>query len=142
MITYKEIQKAKKNTLYQYTKIEYKDDEPIEIVEFFDRKKCYIDKVVRHYNQYGIPVYKKVEDVRKSIKKLTDFEYNKPVIIIGRYYKVTIIRESRNIVVRNSGGKLLKYFDRDSSPISTDKIYIISYNDTTRMEEGYFNGWN
>ena len=140
MITYKDIQKAKKNTLYQYTKIEYKDDEPIEIVEFFNHKKYYINKVIKYNNQYGAEVYKKVEDVRKSIKRLTDFEYNKPVIIIGRYYKVTIIRESRNIVVRNVGGNLLKYFDRDNPPISTDKTYIISYNDTTRMEEGYFNG--
>lgn len=140
MITYKEIQKAKKNTLYQYTKIEYKDDEPIEIVEFFDHKKYYINKVIKYYNQYGAEAYKKVEDVRKSIKRLTDFEYNKPVIIIGRYYKITIIRESRNIVVRNVGGNLFKYFNRDNPPINTDKTYIISYNDTTKMEEGYFNG--
>lgn len=136
-ITLERVLKAKKLYLYKYTKIEYEDQEPIEIVEFFDHTKCYIDKVIKYYNQYGVPLYKKVEDVRKSIKKLTDFEYNKPVIIQGKNYKVTIYTESRNIVVRNNGGNRLKYLEE---PYLGDKFYIISYEDTERDERRYFYG--
>lgn len=135
-ITLQRVLKAKRIYLYKYTKIEYEGKEPIEIVEFFDKKRCYIDKVVRHYNQYGAVVYKKVEDVRKSIKKLTDFEYNKPVIIKGKNYKVTIYTESRNIVMHNTGGCRLKYLEE---PYVGDRYYIISYEDTERDERRYFN---
>lgn len=135
-ITLERVLRAKRLYLYKYTKIEYEGKEPIEIVEFFDHKKYYIDKVVNSYNQYGVPAYKKVEVMRKFIKKLTDFEYNKPVIIIGKNYKVSIWTESRNIVMHNTGGCTMKYFEE---PYLGDKFYIISYSDTEREERRYFN---
>lgn len=135
-ITLERVLRAKKRYVYQYTKIEYEGKKPIEIVEYFDKNRYYIDKVVRDYNPQGIPFYKPVKNVRNDIKKLTDF--NKPVIIKGKYFTVTIIRESRNIVVRNNGGNCLKYFKEE--PYVGDKYYIISYSDTERDERRYFNG--
>lgn len=133
-ITLERVLRAKRRYMYQYTKIEYNGEKTIELVEYFDKKRYYIDKVVSHYNQYGVPVYKSVKNVRDAIKKLTDF--NKPVIIKGKYFTVTIVRESRNIVVRNNGGNSLKYLEE---PYVGDKYYIISYSDTERDERRYFN---
>lgn len=134
-ITLERVQKAKKRYVYKYTKIEYEDQEPIEIVEYFNKNKYYVDKVIRDYNPQGVPFYKPVKNVRDDIKKLTD--YNKPVIIKGKNYKVTIYTECRNIVVRNKGGNMLKCFKE--VPYVDDKYYIVSYSDTERDERRYFN---
>ena len=92
----------------------------------------------RFFSIYLTPLYiipnKNVKNVRDAIKKLTDF--NKPVIIKGKYFTITIVRESRNIVVRNNGGNSLKYLEE---PYVGDKYYIISYEDTERDERRYFN---
>ena len=133
-ITLERVLRAKRRYVYQYTKIEYENEKPIEIVEYFSKKRYYIDKVIRDYNQQGIPTYKPIKNVRDAIKKLTDF--NKPVIIKGKNYKVTIYTECRNIVVRNNGGNSLRYLEE---PYVGDKYYIISYSDTLEQERRYFN---
>lgn len=133
-ITLERVQRAKKRYVYQYTKIEYKGEKTIELVEYFDKNRYYIDKVIRDYNPQGVPFYKPVKYVRDDIKKLTD--YNKPVIIKGKYFTVTIVRECRNIVMRNKGGCCLKYLEE---PYVGDSSYIISYTDTERDERRYFN---
>lgn len=133
-ITLERVLRAKRRYVYQYTKIEYKDEKTIELVEYFDKNRYYIDKVIRGYNEQGIPSYKPVKNVRDDIKKLTDF--NKPIIIKDKYFTITIVRESRNIVVHNTGGNELKYFEK---PYVGDRYYIISYEDTERDERRYFN---
>ena len=135
-ITLDRVLRAKKRYPYKYTKIEYEGKKPIEIIEYFDKHKYYVDKVIKAWiNNY--PVYKPIHVVRASIDKLINFKYNKPVIITGKNYKVTIWTESRNIVVGNTRGCWLKYFDK---PYLKGIHYIISYDDTTKTEEGYFNG--
>lgn len=134
-ITLDRVFKAKKRYPYKYTKIEYENEKPIEIVEYFDKNKYYVDKVIRDWiNDY--PVYRPERIVRDSIDKLINFKYNKPVIIKGKNYKVTIYTESRNIVVRNKGGCTLKYMDK---PYIYSTHYVISYDDTERDERRYFN---
>lgn len=140
-ITLERVLKAKRCTLYKYTKIEYEGEKPIEIVEYFDKNKYYVDKVILHYSE-GYPVYRKIRIVRDSINRLINFEYNKPVIIIGtayngKKYKVTIYTESRNILLRNKGGCTLKYMMDEPYIFGTH--YIISYNDTLDQERRFFN---
>lgn len=135
-ITLDRVLRAKKRYLYKYTLIEYENKKPIEIVEYFDRNRYYVDKVIKDWIK-NYPVYRPERIVRASIDKLISFKHNKPVIIIGKNYKVTIYTESRNIVVGNTKGCWLKYFEK---PYLKGVNYIISYNDTTKMEEGYFNG--
>lgn len=135
-ITLDRVLKVKRCTLYKYTKIEYENEKPIEIVEYFDKNKYYVDKVILHYSE-GYPVYRKIRIVRDSIDKLINFKYNKPVIIQGKNYKVTIYTESRNILVRNTGGSTLKYFEE---PYIYGSHYVISYSDTIDQERRYFNG--
>lgn len=140
-ITLQRVLKAKKHYLYKYTKIEYEGEEPIEIVEYFDKNKYYVDKVIHDYVD-TYPVYKKVRIVRDSIDRLINFKYNKPVIIKGtayngKKYKVTIYTESRNVLVRNTGGCILKYLDK---PYIYGTHYVISYEDTPDQERRYFYG--
>lgn len=140
-VTLDRVLKAKKRFIYKYTKIEYGNDKPIEIVEYFDKNKYYVDKVVLYY-YLDSPVYRKERIVRKSIDELINFEYNKPVIITGTAhdgtkYKVTIYTESRNVMVGNTGGCKLKYMTK---PYLKGTNYIISYDDTDRDERRYFNG--
>lgn len=135
-ITLDRVLKAKKHYLYKYTKIEYEDQKPIEIVEYFDKNKYYVDKVILHYVD-SYPVYRKERIVRDSIDRLINFKYNKPVIIKGKNYKVTIYTESRNILVRSTGGCILKYFEE---PYIYGTNYVISYSDTPDQERRYFNG--
>lgn len=136
-ITLERIQKVKRCTLYKYTKIEYENEEPIEIVEYFDKNKYYVDKVIRDYNSLGYARYREVRIVRDSINRLINFKYNKPVIIKGKNYKVTIYTESRNILV-GKRASTLKYLGEE--PYVDDDFYIISYADTLDQERRFFNG--
>lgn len=135
-ITLDRVLRAKKRYPYKYTLIEYEGKKPIEIIEYFDKNTYYADKVIKGWIK-NYPVYKPEKVVRASIDKLINFEHNKPVIIIGKNYKITIWTESRNIVVSNACC-WLKYFDK---PYLKSINYIISYTDTTKMEEGYFNDY-
>lgn len=134
-ITLDRVLRAKKRYPYKYTLIEYEGKKPIEIIEYFNKNTYYVDKVIKdRINNY--PVYKPIHVVRASIDKLINFKYNKPVIITGKNYKVTIWTESRNIVVGNTRGCWLHYFDK---PYLKGTHYLISYEDTERDERRYFN---
>ena len=134
-ITLERVLRAKKRYPYKYTLIEYEGKKPIEIIEYFDKNKYYVDKVIKDWiNNYQ--VYKQERIVRDSINKLINFEHNKQVIIKDKNYKVTIWTESRNIVVGNTRGCWLAYLDK---PYIYGTHYIISYEDTELDERRYFN---